>query len=143
VARGSRNKSITPLTYDWIAFDLAGLLVEQRRFEEAEPFALRVLAIRDSINGPADADTRESLTQLATLYERWGRPERAAEYRQRMQRAKSGGRKVTAPLGTSRITTSLIGCRVARGLSGRTAETSGGRPGLARQATAGTARSRG
>ena len=91
MARGSRNKSITPLTYDWIAFDLAGLLVEQRRFEEAEPFALRVLAIRDSINGPADADTRESLTQLATLYERWGRPERAAEYRQRMQRAKSGG----------------------------------------------------
>jgi hypothetical protein len=89
VTRASHDKSITPLTYEWIAFELAELLVEQRRFQEAEPFALRVLAIRDSVNGPADADTRESVAQRATLYERWGRPEPAAEYRQRMQRARS------------------------------------------------------
>jgi hypothetical protein len=57
------------------------LLLDQRRFEEAEPLALRALAIRDSTSGPADADTRQSMDQVIKLYQAWGKPERAAKYR--------------------------------------------------------------
>ena len=51
--------------------------LDQHRWAEAEPVALRVLAIRDSL---ADTLARQSAGQLATLYEGWGKPGRAAEY---------------------------------------------------------------
>ena len=54
------------------------LLLDQRRWAEAEPIALRLLAIRDSL---ADTLARQTAEQLVTLYEGWGKPDRAAEYR--------------------------------------------------------------
>jgi eukaryotic-like serine/threonine-protein kinase len=59
---------------------MVSLLMDQRRWAEAEPVALRVLAIRDSL---ADTLAGKAAAQLATLYDGWGKPERAAEYRRR------------------------------------------------------------
>ena len=59
------------------------LVMDQRRWAEAEPFALRVLAIRDSL---ADSLAGKAAAQLAALYEGWGKPARAAEYRGRASR---------------------------------------------------------
>jgi hypothetical protein len=59
---------------------LVSLLTEQRRYAEAEPFALRVLAIRDSTK---DSLAGKAAAQLVALYEGWGKPERVAEYRRR------------------------------------------------------------
>ncbi|HZE74434.1 MAG TPA: tetratricopeptide repeat protein [Gemmatimonadales bacterium] len=80
LALATRNKTIAPVAYEWIDYRLAGLLLDQRRFEEAEPLALRALAIRDSANGQADADTRQSMDQVIKLYQGWGKPEWAAKY---------------------------------------------------------------
>ena len=44
---------------------------------EAEPLALRVLAIRDSLK---DTLARKAAAQVVELYEGWGRPGRAAAY---------------------------------------------------------------
>jgi eukaryotic-like serine/threonine-protein kinase len=59
---------------------MVSLLMDQRRWAEAEPLALRVLAIRDSL---ADTLARQSAAQLVALYEGWGKMEKAAEYRRR------------------------------------------------------------
>jgi tetratricopeptide (TPR) repeat protein len=56
------------------------LLMDERRWTEAEPLALRILAIHDSL---ADTLSRESAAQLAKLYAGWGKPERAAVFRKR------------------------------------------------------------
>jgi tetratricopeptide (TPR) repeat protein len=69
---------LTPRNYVKVAPVLVSLLTEQRRYAEAEPFALRVLAIRDST---ADSLAGKAAAQLVALYEGWGKPERAAEYR--------------------------------------------------------------
>ena len=62
---------------------MVSLLLEERRWAEAEPLALRVLAIRDSL---ADTFARQAAVQLAALYEGWGKADRAAAYRQRAGR---------------------------------------------------------
>jgi tetratricopeptide (TPR) repeat protein len=67
-----------------IAPVMVSLLMEQRRWAEAEPLALRVLAIRDSL---ADSTARASAEQLAELYKGWGKADKEAEYRRR-----AGGR---------------------------------------------------
>jgi eukaryotic-like serine/threonine-protein kinase len=59
---------------------LVSLLVDQRRWKEAEPLALKVLAIQDSL---ADTLARVTAGQLATIYDATGEPELAAGYRQR------------------------------------------------------------
>ena len=59
---------------------LVSLYVGQRRWAEAEPIALRVLAIRDSLG---DTLARAAADTLAVLYEGWGKRERAAQYRGR------------------------------------------------------------
>jgi tetratricopeptide (TPR) repeat protein len=65
-----------------IAPALVSLLMDEGRWAEAEPLALRVLAIRDSL---ADTLAVKAAEQLAVLYERWGKRERVAEYRRRKQ----------------------------------------------------------
>jgi hypothetical protein len=67
-----------------IAPVMVSLLMEQRRWAEAEPLALRVLAIRDSM---ADSTARASAEQLAELYKGWAKADKEAEYRTR-----AGGR---------------------------------------------------
>jgi tetratricopeptide (TPR) repeat protein len=60
--------------------ELVALYLEQRRWAEAEPLALRVLAIRDSIG---DTLARRSAAQLAEIYKGKGRHDLAAEYQKR------------------------------------------------------------
>jgi serine/threonine protein kinase/tetratricopeptide (TPR) repeat protein len=74
---------LPPRDYVKIAPVLVSLLMDQRRWADAEPFALRVLAIRDSL---ADSLAGKAAAQLAALYEGWGKPARAAEYGGRASR---------------------------------------------------------
>ncbi|HET8836565.1 MAG TPA: serine/threonine-protein kinase [Gemmatimonadales bacterium] len=60
---------------------LVTMLVDQRRWKEAEPLALRVLAIEDSLH--EDSLGRVAAGQLATIYAATGRSERAEQYRAR------------------------------------------------------------
>ena len=61
---------------------LVPLLMDQRRWEEAEPLALRVFAIQDSLK---DTLARTTAGYLATIYGATGRAEPAAESRQRAE----------------------------------------------------------
>ena len=74
------NGRLQPNDFARLAPALVSLLLDQHRWAEAEPVALRVLAIRDSL---ADTLAQQTAKQLVTLYEGWGKPGRAAEYRQR------------------------------------------------------------
>ncbi len=74
------NARIEGRDFTIIAPSLVSLLMDDHRWAEAEPLALRVLAIRDSL---ADSLVRESAEQLAALYEGWGKPDRAAKFRER------------------------------------------------------------
>ncbi|MBA3498078.1 MAG: tetratricopeptide repeat protein [Gemmatimonadales bacterium] len=67
-----------PQDFARIAGAMVTLLVDGRRWAEAEPLALRVLAIRDSMG---DTLARKAAAQLAVLYEGWGKADRAGEYR--------------------------------------------------------------
>jgi len=54
---------------------LVTMLVDQQRWKEAEPLALRVLAIEDSLK--EDSLGRVAAGQLARIYEATGRKEQA------------------------------------------------------------------
>jgi tetratricopeptide (TPR) repeat protein len=69
---------MSPEDYARIAPALVTLLLTERRYADAEPIALRVLTVRDSM---ADTLARQTAAQLVRLYEGWGKPERAAKYR--------------------------------------------------------------
>ncbi len=71
--------------YTLIAPYMVSLLMDRHRWAEAEPFALRVLALRDSL---ADTLSRQSAEQLVKLYQGWGKPDRAAAFR---RQAEGGG----------------------------------------------------
>ena len=57
---------------------LVTMLVDQQRWKEAEPLALRVLAIQDSLK---DTLARVTAGHLATIYGATGQSEQAARYR--------------------------------------------------------------
>jgi hypothetical protein len=59
---------------------LVPLLVDQRRWKEAEPLALRVFAIQDSLKDTLALVTAQ---HLATIYGGLGKAEDAAGYRRR------------------------------------------------------------
>jgi tetratricopeptide (TPR) repeat protein len=59
---------------------LVTILVDQRRWAEAEPLAVRVFAIQDSLK---DTLARVTAGQLAAIYEATGRRERAEQWRGR------------------------------------------------------------
>jgi len=54
---------------------------EAKRFEEAEPLILGALPIIEQNFGPDHARTQAAVKRLISLYEAWGKPEKAAEYR--------------------------------------------------------------
>jgi eukaryotic-like serine/threonine-protein kinase len=76
------NPTSAPTPVDTARFGriLVPLLVDQRRWKDAEPLALRVLAIQDSLK---DTLARITAGHLATIYGATGRPELAARSRQR------------------------------------------------------------
>jgi tetratricopeptide (TPR) repeat protein len=57
--------------------NLAGLYLEQGRYEEAEPLYERALEIRERVLGPEHPDTAMILNNLAELYREQGRYEEA------------------------------------------------------------------
>jgi serine/threonine-protein kinase len=56
-------------------------LSAQGRYAEAEPLLRESLATLDSRPGAHDARTVDARRRLASLYEAWGRPDRAAQFR--------------------------------------------------------------
>jgi tetratricopeptide (TPR) repeat protein len=72
---------LPPDDYARVSSILASVLIDEKRYPQAEPLALRALAIQDSLADTTRA--KQSVEQLVTLYVRWGKPDRAAEYRRR------------------------------------------------------------
>jgi len=76
------NGELRGRDYTLIAPYMVSVLMDRRRWAEAEPIALRVPAIRDSL---ADTLSRQSAEQLVKLYQGWGKPDRAAAFRERAE----------------------------------------------------------
>ena len=60
---------------------LGGVLTGLGRYAEAEPLLLNAYPILQEQRGEHSACTRDTLRRLVTLYDAWGKPEKAAEYR--------------------------------------------------------------
>ena len=61
--------------------DLGGTLVQLQRHAEAEGLLLRSRALLQTELGDAHQETVQAATLLVLLYEGWGKPDQAAEYR--------------------------------------------------------------
>jgi tetratricopeptide (TPR) repeat protein len=84
LARADRTGALPPDAYASLVAVLADVLIGQSRFADGEPYALKALAIRDSVAGanPAGNELAQaSRDQVVKLYEGWGKPEKAASYR--------------------------------------------------------------
>jgi serine/threonine protein kinase len=64
---------------------LADLYVEQARYGEAEPLLQQQFQSRVEQFGPEHPHTIESLNVLIALYEAWGKPEKAEEWREELR----------------------------------------------------------
>ena len=60
--------------------ELAIIYYRQRRFAEAEPLLLRPVGYRETLAEPSDADLPVVLSNLAALYQGWGKPEMSIQY---------------------------------------------------------------
>jgi len=60
---------------------LARCLAVQNRFEEAEPLVVESYLVLLAARGPNDPSTHEAIQYIIDLYDAWGKPELAAEYR--------------------------------------------------------------
>lgn len=69
----------------WTNTLLGASLKDQARFEESEPLLLRGYDhLRDDINVPLNKQ-QAALVHIVELYEKWGKEDKAAEYRARLQ----------------------------------------------------------
>jgi tetratricopeptide (TPR) repeat protein len=80
-----------PLTL-WALDYLVSFLAEYRpgRRDEAESLALELVATRRRVLGDDHENTQATLAGLAELYDAWGEPEKAAEYRALLREAEEG-----------------------------------------------------
>lgn len=53
----------------------------QKRYLEAEPFLQRSYAAMKAVHGEHGPSTLDSEQRLVTLYQSWGKPEKAAQYK--------------------------------------------------------------
>lgn len=60
---------------------LGECLVLENRYAEAEPLLLKSHTVFQKRMGSADSRTQAASTRLVDLYEAWGKPEQAAQYR--------------------------------------------------------------
>ena len=60
---------------------LGGCLTKQGRYDEAEPFLLNSYPTIASAPGVPPARVRQALERIVALYEAWGKPEKASEWR--------------------------------------------------------------
>lgn len=65
---------------------LGRCLIKRHRFDEAEPLLLKSHAFFSG-RYPNDRSTKESLEALVSLYEAWGKPEKAKEWRAKQESA--------------------------------------------------------
>ena len=78
-----RTESL-PKEHFWVAVANSALgecLTTQKRFAEAEPLLVESYASLKSRLGQRDPRTAEALQRLVKLYEAWGKPAQAAQYR--------------------------------------------------------------
>ncbi len=69
--------------------DLAVLYKEQARYDKAESLLLETLEDRCKVLGEEHPDTLGSLNNLIELYEAWGKPEKAEEWRAKLPQTKT------------------------------------------------------
>ena len=62
------------------------LLAAAKRFDEAEPLLIAAAEAREKRLGPSHANTKASHADVAKLYDAWGKPDKAAQWRQRASR---------------------------------------------------------
>ncbi|MBI3843900.1 MAG: tetratricopeptide repeat protein [Planctomycetes bacterium] len=78
---------------DWLtansASGLGACLTALGRYEEAEPLLLSSIADLTKALGDSHPRTRDGLLRLAELYDAWQKPERAAEWRSRLETSKA------------------------------------------------------
>jgi hypothetical protein len=78
-----RTESL-PKDHFWVAVANSALgecLATLKRFNEAEPLLVEGYTQLNSSLGPKDPRTKEALGRLVELYELWGKPAQAAQYR--------------------------------------------------------------
>jgi len=63
---------------------LGACLTDEGRYAAAEPLLVESRAIIEKQFGPASDRTRVATTRVVTLYERWGKPGKAAEWRAKL-----------------------------------------------------------
>jgi len=69
--------------------ELAVLYMQQARCDEAELLLLEAVEGRRLKLGDIHLHTQESLNNLIALYEAWGKPEKAAEWREKLPQTKA------------------------------------------------------
>ncbi len=76
---------ITPpnetFSYGGLLADMGDIYASQRRFGEAEPLILKALAGARGQFGDTNSITRSFAKEAADMYDRWGKPDQAREYR--------------------------------------------------------------
>ncbi len=78
-AKGNRS-----VAHFWVAVANSALgecLTTQKRYAEAEPLLVESYTILNSRLGQRDPRTKEALGRLVELYDLWGKPAPAAQYR--------------------------------------------------------------
>jgi tetratricopeptide (TPR) repeat protein len=78
-----RTESL-PTGHFWIAVANSALgecLTTEKRFAEAEPLLLESYTALNSRLGQRDPRTKEALRRLLKLYDEWGKPAQATQYR--------------------------------------------------------------
>ncbi len=70
--------------------EMGNLRIAQRRYAEAEPLLREVLSNAGQRWGEASPRTQWALRLVVALYEAWGKPEEAREYRRRLEQAPGG-----------------------------------------------------
>jgi tetratricopeptide (TPR) repeat protein len=67
----------------------ARVYYRQGQYEEAELLFLKMLEIRQRVLGEEHPDTLDSLNNLIELYEAWGKPEKAKQWRAKLPKEES------------------------------------------------------
>jgi serine/threonine-protein kinase len=74
-----------------VSFHLGSTLAELARYAEAEPFLLAAYPILRDTRGPTDRFTTGTAGLLASIYEAWGKPDKAEPYRALEKNPTGGG----------------------------------------------------
>jgi tetratricopeptide (TPR) repeat protein len=85
-----RREHTLPASHWGVGFTqvlLGRCLTVQKRFQEAEPLLLKGYEALRVKRGEGKKETAEAADGLAGLYESWGKPDQAAQYRKQAKRA--------------------------------------------------------